>query len=175
MSNFLVRPKFPSFLQYILYLYTGILYLLYYSTLFIYVYIKVFLLCLIKTWERTSKKKDRDGEIGKHKLNEIALNVKQKKWNKLGKSIRSSYSPVVFKRGSSPETHLGLWRKASNTWAFVCFKKFQFTSDSHMDFKKRLQVFLLHGFLWYSFVDTESYYFPVDRWWDSGIKWVIVT
>ena len=49
MSNFLVRPKFPSFLQYILYLYTGILYLLYYSTLFIYVYIKVFLLCLIKT------------------------------------------------------------------------------------------------------------------------------
>ena len=42
--------------------------------LFIYMYTKAFILHLIKAWERTSKK---DGEIGKHKLNEMgALSVK---------------------------------------------------------------------------------------------------
>ena len=34
---------------------------------------------LDKDLRKNIKKKDRDGEIGKHKLNEIALNVKQKK------------------------------------------------------------------------------------------------
>ena len=39
-------------------------------------YTKAFLLCLIKAWERTLKKQ-RDGEIGKYKLNEMgALNMK---------------------------------------------------------------------------------------------------
>ena len=61
---------------------------------------------LIKVWERISKKKKRDGEIRKHKLNEMGtLNMKWKKWNILDKSKRSSYSPVVFKRGCSLETH----------------------------------------------------------------------
>ena len=32
--------------------------------------------------------------------------MKYKKWNKLDKSKRSSYSPVVFKYGSSLETYL---------------------------------------------------------------------
>ena len=42
--------------------------------LFIYMYTKA-LLCLIKVRERTNK---RDGEIGKHKLNEMgALNMNQ--------------------------------------------------------------------------------------------------
>ena len=59
-------------------------------------YTKAFLLHLIKAWERTSKKK-RDGEIGEHKLNEKeALNMKQKKWNKLDKSKRSSYTSVFL-------------------------------------------------------------------------------
>ena len=41
----------------------------------LYVYTKAFILCLIKTWGRTSKKR-RDGEIGKHTLNEMgALNM----------------------------------------------------------------------------------------------------
>ena len=38
---------------------------------------KLFLLHLIKAWGRTVKKKERDGEIGEHKLNEMgALNMK---------------------------------------------------------------------------------------------------
>ena len=46
-------------------------------------YTQAFLLHLIKAWQRTSKKKR---EIGKYKLNEMgALNMKLKKWNKLGK------------------------------------------------------------------------------------------
>ena len=37
-------------------------------------YTKAFPLCLIKTWERTWRK--RDGETGKYKLNEMgALNI----------------------------------------------------------------------------------------------------
>ena len=68
--------------------------------IFIYRYTKAFLLHLIKAWERPSKKKKkrgRDGEIGEHKLNEKeALNMKQKKWNKLDKSKRSSYTSVFL-------------------------------------------------------------------------------
>ena len=47
-----------------------------YVYVFIYIYIhKSFYTTLDKSWERTSKKW-RDGEIGEHKLNEIALNMK---------------------------------------------------------------------------------------------------
>ena len=47
--------------------------------------------------ENIKKTKRRDGEIGKHKLNETgALNMKWKKWNKLEKNKRSSYNPVVI-------------------------------------------------------------------------------
>ena len=43
----------------------------------LYVYTKVFILCLIKVWERTSKEKKRDGEIENHKVNEMGpLNMK---------------------------------------------------------------------------------------------------
>ena len=60
--KFLVRQKFISFLKHMHYTY------------YLYMYTKAFLLCLIKAWERTLKK---DGEIGKHKLNEMGgLNVK---------------------------------------------------------------------------------------------------
>ena len=49
------------------------------SIIHIYIYVyKSFSTTLNKTWERTSKKKERrDGEIGDHKLNEMgALNMK---------------------------------------------------------------------------------------------------
>ena len=43
---------------------------------YLYMYTKAFLLHLIKSWERTIKKR-RDGEIGEHKLNEMgAPNMK---------------------------------------------------------------------------------------------------
>ena len=37
--------------------------------------------------------------------------MKEKKWNKLNKNKRSSYSPVAFKYGCSLEIYLELWRK----------------------------------------------------------------
>ena len=84
---------------------------------------------LDKVLRKNIKKKKKDGEIGEHTLNEMgALNMKQKKWNKLDK--RSSYSPVVFKHDCSLETYLEL------TWTFVFFKKCQDNSDMHLDFKK---------------------------------------
>ena len=50
------------------------------------------------TWKRILKERERDVEIGEHKLNEMGvLNMKFKKWNKLDKSKISSHSPVVFK------------------------------------------------------------------------------
>ena len=65
--------------------------------------------------------------------------MKEKKWNKLDKNKRSSFSPVVFKHDCSLETYLEFWRKKKiNTWAFGFFKKFQDNSDMHMDFKKWL-------------------------------------
>ena len=65
-----------------------------------------------KGLRKNINKKRRDGKIGKHKLNEMkALNRKYKKWNKLDKSKRFSYSPVVFKHGCSLETYLELWEK----------------------------------------------------------------
>ena len=84
-------------------------------------YTKVFLLCLIKAWEKKFLK--RDGEIGKHKLNETGtLNMKQKKWNKPDKIKRSSYGPAVSKHGCSLETS-GALEKKKKHWVFVFFKK----------------------------------------------------
>ena len=71
-----------------------------YYAYYIYMNPKAFWLYLIKSSERTSrkrkrKKRRRDGEIGKCKPNEMgALNMKYKKWNKLDKSKISSYSPA---------------------------------------------------------------------------------
>ena len=102
-------------------------------------YIKAFLPCVIEVWERTSKKARRDGETGKHTLNEMgALNMKKKRWNKQEKSKRYSYSPVVFKDGFSLETHLEVcWKKKKkpSIWAFVAFKKFQNNPDMPLNFK----------------------------------------
>ena len=78
---------------------------------YIYVY-KSFSTTLDKGLRKNKNNKKRDGEIGKHTLNEMeALNMKQKKWNKLDKSKRSSYNPVVFKHAFSLEAQLELWRK----------------------------------------------------------------
>ena len=75
-------------------------------------YTRAFLLHLTKAWEKTLKKKRRYGEIGKHKLNEMAaLNMKFKKWNKLDENKRFSYSPVVFKHGCPLEIYTELWQK----------------------------------------------------------------
>ena len=107
--NFSTRQKFIVFSKiYIIYI------------LYIYLYTKAFCTILGKGLSKNVKKR-RDGEIEKNEMG--ALNMKQEKWNKLDKSKRSSYSPVVFKHGCSLETHLELWRKRSNTWAFVFFKK----------------------------------------------------
>ena len=64
---------------------------------------------------RRNIKKRREKEIRKRKLGEMGtLDMRQKKWNKLDKSKRSSYSPVVFKHGCSLETYLEFWRKPLN-------------------------------------------------------------
>ena len=71
------------------------------------------------------KKKGRYGEIGEHKLNEMgALNVKQKKWNKLDKNKRSSYDPAVFKHDCSLETYLEPWRKKQKIPECLYFSKY---------------------------------------------------
>ena len=86
--------------------------------------------------KNNNNNKKRDGEIGKHKLNEMgALNMKQKKWNKLDKSKRSSYSPVVFKHAFSLEAQLELWIKKQYLDIFI-FQNFQENSDMRLDFKK---------------------------------------
>ena len=110
-------------------------------------YTKAFLLHLINVWERTSKKIRRDGETREHKLNEMgALKMKQKKWNKLDRNKRSSYSPAVFKHHGWLDTYL------------QHITTYQDNSDMYLDFKKWLQVFLLD----LGFGDTEFYYFSVD-------------
>jgi len=49
---------------------------IYLCILFIYMYTKAFVVCLIKAWERISGKK-RDGEVGKQKLSKMGgLNIK---------------------------------------------------------------------------------------------------
>ena len=93
-----------------------------------------------------------------HKLNEMeALNMKQKIWNKLDESKKLSYSSC-FKTWLLIRNISRALRKKRNTWEFVFFKKFQDSSDKHLDFKKWLQVFLFDP----SFGDTEFYYFSVD-------------
>ena len=99
-----------------------------YYTYYVYVY---------ETFSTTLDKVLRKEKMGKleNKLKKIGpLNMKEKKWNKLGKSKRSSYSLCVFKHGCSLES---IWNSGdkNNTWAFVCFKKLQNNSNIHMDFK----------------------------------------
>ena len=98
------------------------------------------------------------------------LSMKQKKWNKLHTSRRSSYSPVVFKHDCSLDTYLELWRKKA--------------IPEHLYFSKNFKIILIcicilksdHVFLLDpSFGDIEFYYFSVDQSWYKGIKWVIVT
>ena len=95
------------------------IYLLYCTyDLYVYVY-KDFLLCLITAWERIATRK----RWRKRKLNEMGvLNMEYKKWNKLDKSKRSSYNPVVFKLDCSLEIHLELWRKRAIA-GHLCFSK----------------------------------------------------
>ena len=68
--------------------------------------------------------------------------------------MRLKWADILGKGTDLFSTYLELWRKKSNTWAFVFFKKFQDNSDVHLDFKKWLQVFLLNG----SFGDIEFYF-----------------
>ena len=70
-------------------------------------------MCVYKSFSTMLNKRLRKTKKEEmEKLNERrALNMKYKKWNKLDKSKRSSYSPPVFKLGCSLETYLELWRK----------------------------------------------------------------
>ena len=80
-------------------------------------------------------RKKRDGETEKYKLNEMgALNMKHKKWNKLDKSKRSSYSPDVFKHDCSLETYLELWRKKKQYLGICIFQKISRHFWMHLDF-----------------------------------------
>ena len=98
MSNFLPRKKCHHFYK---------IYILYHTY-----YLRICLQRLFATLDkglRKNIKKRREGKIRKHKLSEMgALNMKEKKWNKLGKSKRSSYSPGVLKYDCSLESHLEL-------------------------------------------------------------------
>ena len=74
----------------------------------IYTYIhKSFSTMLDKAWER--KKKKRDGEMGKHKLNEMSSEHEIEKVKQTRYKWKMSYNPVVFKHGCSVETYLELW------------------------------------------------------------------
>ena len=56
-----------------------------------------------------------------------ALNMKQKNWNKLNKSKRSSYSPAVFKHGCSLETYWNSGqKKQKNQYSGICICILQF-------------------------------------------------
>ena len=96
--------------------------------------------------------------------------MKYKKWNKLDKSKRSSYSPVVFKHDCSLETWSSGGKKAIPEHLHFS-NNFKIILICIWVFKKWLQVFLLDP----SFGDLEFYYFYVDQLWLNGIKWVIVT
>ena len=52
-----------------------------------------------------------------------------------------------------------IWRKKAIPEHLHVSKKSQDNSDMHLDFKKRLQVFLLDP----TFGNTEFYYFSVDQ------------
>ena len=107
----------------------------------------------------------------KHKLNEMkALNMKQKKRNKLDKSESSSCSLVVFKHCNSLETHLELWRKIG-ILKHLCFSK-----NSKVILiciwilkKSDYSFFLLNS----SFSDIDSIIFCWQSWY-NGIEWKIV-
>ena len=90
-------------------------------------------------------------------------------WNKVDKSKRSLYNPVVFKLVCSLDTYLELWRKKSNTWAFLFLKNSKIILLCTWILKRDYSFFKLND----SFGDIEFYYFSVDWLWYNGIKWVI--
>ena len=72
------------------------------------------------TWVWSSARRWRTGKPGVlqgHK--ELGMT------EELNNNNNKRYSPVVFKHGCSLGTYLELWRKKSNTCAFVFLKKFQ--------------------------------------------------
>ena len=95
--------------------------------------------------------------------------MKQKKWNKVEKYKRSSYSSVGFKlnygfkHDGSLETYLELWSKKAIPEHLIFFFN-QGNSDMLLDFKKWLQVFLLNG----SFDDNRIILFFS---WPNMIYW----
>ena len=91
---------------------------------------------LIKGLRKNIKKEEELEKLEKKTKWNGSTEYEMKKWNKLDKSKRLSYSPFVFKNGCSLKTYLDLWRKKSNTWVFAFFKKFHDNSVMHQDFKK---------------------------------------
>ena len=90
-------------------------------------------------------------------------------WNKVDKSKRSLYNPVVFKLVCSLDTYLELWRKKSNIWAFLFLKNSKIILLCTWILKRDYSFLKLND----SFGDIEFYYFSVDWLWYNGIKWVI--
>ena len=84
-------------------------------------------MCVYKSFPTTldkvlrKKNKKRHGKFGKQTKRNGSTEYEIEKVNKLDKSKKSSYSPVVifiyviFKYDCSLETHLELWGKENNT------------------------------------------------------------
>ena len=89
------------------------------------------------------------------------LNMKEKKWDKLDKSKRSWYNPVVFKHDFSLETSGALEGKKKAIPGHLYFSEnFKIILIS-IWILKWLQGFLLNE----SFGDTDFCYFSVDQSW----------
>ena len=68
--------------------------------------------------------------------------MKHKKLNKLDKSKRSSYTPIVFKHDCSLETYLEVWRKKAR--------------PEHMYFSKNFKIILI--WIWILKSDYRFFY-----------------
>ena len=77
------------------------------------------------------KNKKRHGKFGKQTKRNGSTEYEIEKVNKLDKSKKSSYSPVVFKHGCLLKAHLEPWRKKSIPEHLY----FSENSNIHMDFK----------------------------------------
>ena len=85
---------------------------------------------------RKNIKKKRDGEIGKHKLNEMgALSMKKSETNQL--KVRNHHLVQLFLNMAAHQKHIWSFGEEKSIPRHLYFsKKFQDNSDIHLDFKK---------------------------------------
>ena len=97
-----------------------------------------------------------------------ALNMKEKKWNKLDKNKRLSYDPVTFKHGSSLASHVELRRKKQ--YLSICiFQKILFKKKIFFISWRLITLqycsglchtltWISHGYTWtYIYMDIHIY------------------